>query len=464
MKMHIKMSRDGMSTETPSTPPSVLSNWTLLMSCTEICVLLIENTYNEVIATLILLLSATGLLLDQLSDRKGSSLVIVTFQVLLLFSVLAIVACAHTAQSPIDMNAYEFFWVPQVQKRLVFGSTLDPQNVLVFLELVYFYSLCTSGVVGMAAVAMRRWTAPTNRSLFRGLLCSLLSFTMVLAGLWLVPYCFSLFQQTRVENHSNLACWMPPPTTLQRKPNIVILTIDSLRADLLSNESMPNTLKELHARKPGSSLVEWKHHDSGAVHSDGGFAALYYSMLGATKTHFKLHRDNPNITSWPLAAFRSNGYQMHNVIPYPYGFCWSIMDDCELFVRDFDNQHLIDYHNKTSRRGNKEMFADLRDLFEQWSEEKDPPMLISVDLQELHYPYSFKRRQGMDYIESAMNNEDVDVVKRGRLVTKENKKEIRSREIDQSREECHAQRGCGSGQMAWRNESLFEQHGDHHHW
>lgn len=413
---------------------AVLSNWSLLMSCTEISLLLAENTsYNEVIASLLLLLSATGLMLDQSSHRKGSIGFIVPVQVILLFCVLAIVACAHKAQSPINRAAWKFIWVPKVHKQLAFGSTMDHQYVLLFLQPIFFRALCTSGSVCMFVVATGPFFVPRA-------LRSILSLTMILAALWFVPYFgVSLVQQTGWTHHSHSkpTCWTPPPTPLERKPNIVIITIDTWRADLLGNDTMPKTLNQLHARKPGSLLVEWKRHDACAVESDAGYAALYYSMLGMTARQLELHSFNPNIKSWPLEAFRSNGYRLHKVTPHRYRFCWAIMETCELSTRDFDTENQgVDMTDKPDNfNGGKELvFADIKDLFEQWSEENDPPpMLISADLQELHFPYeaSQDRRQGIDYFEPAMSSDDLNLVNAGTLdVTHENKRELQSQLIN----------------------------------
>ena len=145
----------------------------------------------------------------------------------------------------------------------------------------------------------------------------------------------------------------PPFIPLKNKPNIVVLTIDSWRRDLVDETTMPNTLRALGLLGSSSDdkedgdgdktndtkkikAIEWKYHDSCSVNSDQGYATLYYSKLGLTDVQLVQHTTNPNITSWNIDVFKQNEYTTHKVIPYVYDFCWMTMELCDWLIRDYD--------------------------------------------------------------------------------------------------------------------------------
>lgn len=142
-------------------------------------------------------------------------------------------------------------------------------------------------------------------------------------------------------------------------------------------------------------------------------------------------KHNPQIKSWLLQSAKQNGYGLHKVTPAHYNFCWLLMEQCDLYTRDFDTQNLVNssqvpYLDKTSiwpkEGGSKLSFETMHKLLSQTNKN---PMLISVDLQDLHHPLPYEERPGINYTEPVISLHDLHLTYSGGLeITPQNKASI----------------------------------------
>jgi hypothetical protein len=194
---------------------------------------------------------------------------------------------------------------------------------------------------------------------------------------------------------SNVTFTFPPTAVMHRKPSIIVINIDSLREDMFKPDTFPKTLFELHGvDKLASPCIQWKNHDSGSFQAEQGYAALYYSMYGATRNHFYVHKANKNIRSWPLEVLRSNNYYLHRITPYRYQFCWVMDEECDLYYRDFDT--VDSPHDRSESAGDKEVLKKARGWIERRSNATSP-FLLSLDLQDVHFPYKYIYDAELEY-------------------------------------------------------------------
>ena len=423
---------------------SFLAFWTLVMSLTEIVLLLQENSWNGTTATLYLLLATVGLYLynrQLVIGRKNarlhlvSSWAIIVTHVFLLFGVMAIVACAKKAQSPINSNTWKFFFVDSAVKQQAFGSMLEPKNVLVFLTPIYFLTLGIAGGWAMAVGLL--WNCSPllfNRpamvlKAMRRVFVQILQGVVGLSCLLLLLFYWQQHQQQEYETFLPwTSCSGPPPVPFQHKPNIIVLTIDSWRKDTVGTDSMPQTLKWLGE----GTHLEWKHHDSCAVQSDQGYVALHYGRTGLKREAIRQYKHSSRIKSWLLQAIRDNGYTMHKVTPEYYSFCWLLMEECDLYTRDYGYQN---GYNKTTMRslpkeaifgggGSEIVFDTMEKLLQEQARTNGSPIFVSADLQNLHHPLRYEGRAHLNhsYHHPAISDKEVHLTYSGGIqITEDNK-------------------------------------------
>ena len=285
------------TSSTSAIPKNSLVLWASLMSTLQIGYILRENTYNEVIACILLSLSLVGLAMKRIielhynhidkNNNKNSLvvfIVIVIFQTLLLFGVNSIIACAHKAQSPINSVAWKFLWVSKDIKQKQ-GLVLDIKAVIEFLTPIFlqavFHSMCLfigiMSLVVVAAVIIMETNSHNNNNnnnQFLAVSAVILDnfikpvttflikmFHIFLQCIWMVSCLFLFLQNILVitNNHRNANgfitqnlhndttqyCSSPPPIQFETTPNVIVLTIDSWRRDTVSKRSMPKLFEFL---------------------------------------------------------------------------------------------------------------------------------------------------------------------------------------------------------------------------
>ena len=204
----------------------------------------------------------------------------------------------------------------------------------------------------------------------------------------------------------------PPKTKLQKTPSILVISIDSLRADMFTDETFPLSRKELLGDMDGVSSAQWFSHDAGASLSDQGIATLFYSMQSPSRSQFLDYMKNPQIRSWPLQTLRDNGYGIHRIRTSDEDFCFGIMEYCDLYTRDFDTV-MKDYgdHSATLRHT---LPVALRWIKEKISLSGKPstPFLLSVDVQDVRFPYkrthhAWNEHKNVSFLEPEMTEDEL---------------------------------------------------------
>ena len=92
---------------------------------------------------------------------------------------------------------------------------------------------------------------------------------------------------------------------LQRRPDILLIQVESLRADIFGTTPHPK-IEEFVAQYP---VQESACHMSGATGTDYGTFSLLYGLSGI---HFMACSEHGH-RSWPLELLRANGYEVHGV-------------------------------------------------------------------------------------------------------------------------------------------------------
>ncbi|HJP35200.1 MAG TPA: hypothetical protein QF901_04355, partial [Gammaproteobacteria bacterium] len=92
---------------------------------------------------------------------------------------------------------------------------------------------------------------------------------------------------------------------LQRRPDILLIQVESLRADIFGTTPHPK-IEEFVAQYP---VQQSACHFSGATGTDYGTFSLLYSLSGI---HFMACSEH-GYRAWPLEFLRANGYEIHGV-------------------------------------------------------------------------------------------------------------------------------------------------------
>jgi hypothetical protein len=267
------------------------------MSALEAALLLNEQNYNEVVSVIYIFLVITAFLLETIAQRAKrlsfGPLFVAVAQVSLLFGVQAMIAATRKIDQPIDGIAVKFLLVSKAERDMAFGNPNDPTifdstYVLQFLSPVYLRTLKASLFLAFVAMAICRTSLAGNAILLKKACRRSLQYLFVFASLLLLD-CLLFDSAFDAQPSGPASCRDPPPVKFRRKPNLIILTIDSWRRDTVSMESMPLTLQWLEEPKPDLARVEWADHDSCAIQSDQGYVALYYGMKGNSKLNFTLN-------------------------------------------------------------------------------------------------------------------------------------------------------------------------------
>lgn len=130
---------------------------------------------------------------------------------------------------------------------------------------------------------------------------------------------------------------------------------------------------------------------------------------------------NPNITSWPFAAFKSNGYTLHKVTPFQFKLCWVVTKKCDSYTRGYDsvNKGIQKRRRQWNNIGGASVvLADV----EKHLMKRTGPTFIAASLQDIHYPYNFTVKPNMEYHEPFMTQKELDSFHSGEFkITVENK-------------------------------------------
>ena len=113
---------------------------------------------------------------------------------------------------------------------------------------------------------------------------------------------------------------------------------------------------------------------------------------------------NPNITSWPFAAFKSNGYTLHKVT-LQFKLCWVVMKKYDLYTRGYDsvNKGIQKRRRQWNNIGGASVvLADV----EKHLMKRTGPTFIAASLQDIHYPYNFTVKPNMEYHEPFMTQKN----------------------------------------------------------
>ena len=265
--------------------------WVLLVSSTSISLLMREGSFNIFSAMIFQVLSLTGLLLERLSTVPKLTFLVFIVQSMFLFGTLALIACAHTANSDIDINMWNFLWIAEEEKNHAFGTLLNRQNTMKFLLPI---QSCALGILfllfGFAKILSKiKSCSEILHKCLQKYLCG----TFFVALISLLYFALDIRRDQSQTKFSS----SPPPVKFTTSPDILIFVLDSWRADLFDKTSMPQTLQWLSQGKNGSSVIQWENHDASAVYSDQGEAAIFYSLQGMSDKLLKAFINNPNITS-----------------------------------------------------------------------------------------------------------------------------------------------------------------------
>eukprot|EP00980_Cylindrotheca_fusiformis_P002303 scaffold535_cov65-Cylindrotheca_fusiformis.AAC.5 len=414
--------------------------WSQLTTFLQIALLLNERTYNEVMLSFLSFLAAAGLVQARLVDYLifPASLVILIPQIVILFFVMSMIAGSRKIDYPIDIVAWRFLFVSKDQEE-VFGSIFDSEHVVYFFLPVYTRALTMSlvlafVVIGMLSVLEGSVISRLNRFGWRSLVGVSAGVTIMLLS------CLVHQLGEETVEIGPTSCTNPPPIQFRRKPNLIILVIDSWRRDTVAMDSMPQTLQWLRKPKPGLKSLEWKNHDSCSVQSDQGYVSLYYGLKGLGRDQMQFFIDHKDVRSWPLHAARSNGYEMHKVTGYKYDFCWLAMQDCDLYTRDFDtinginmmeaanmsDESIWDHQSgrEDKRKRSKLVLDNMEKLLKKQHQQKSerPPMVISADIQDVHHPLKYQVRPHIKYSKPVIKRWEIGQMYSRKLkITKENK-------------------------------------------
>jgi hypothetical protein len=185
-----------------------------------------------------------------------------------------------------------------------------------------------------------------------------------------------------VSNQNNTGCINYP--LMKERPNMIILTYDSGRADLFTQETFPNLWKWKKDKNcrvfPGSY--------SGGVQSDAGHISIAYNIIPTRRNMNMI--DLHNVSSVSFDILRHNGYKIHALSSTSLYYCWALGRDCHMHRRVFDefenapeDLNLIDREKWTASRAAE--FIRHERKYNKNSE----PYLLAVYLEGTHYPYSY---------------------------------------------------------------------------
>ena len=165
-----------------------------------------------------------------------------------------------------------------------------------------------------------------------------------------------------------------PSTTPRKKPNILFLQIESLRADMLETNYMPNLM---HYNQQHQCLTSKFHTPTSHASEEGTFSLLY--GLNAYN-YLTFRREEP--LSFPLMWLKSLGYRLQGVsAPIIQGY-----RQADFIVKNFDD------YKETFRKAkagiiDKEAISELARQVQ--SGAKNQPRFNFIFLNSTHYNYTF---------------------------------------------------------------------------
>ncbi len=315
-------------------------------------------------------------------------------QLILMTIVLLSKSSARMAGMKVnEMTMKLIFTASAETKALAFGDFMNYQMIAQFFlkeasrAIIYGLSM---GAILLVLVAST--SSPSNmasrRVYINRFVAVPLKYSLVASLLFALGKMSILYFSSSSAHQQVYTFTSPPQVSLERKPSIIIASLDSLRNDLFSAVTFPLTFSSLLGAEKDSidqftACTRWPHHDSGAFQSDQGFASLFYSSSGLQHQHFLQHKGDKSIKSWPLETLRSQGYHMHRIMAYSYKFCWVISAECDLHYRDFDTI------TEGVGGGDGSSYTHAKEwIQERLASSENSPFLLSIDLQDSRFPYS----------------------------------------------------------------------------
>ena len=164
----------------------------------------------------------------------------------------------------------------------------------------------------------------------------------------------SSLRSSLIYPHRPLQC----TNTIETKPNVLLLTIDSLRADMVDNKTMP------FLSQYGDNNQKFNHHLSGGNQFNSGMFSLLYGLQGSYINSIGLSQVSPVLTQ----TFKQQGYQLGlfsgeriNQMPQ------AIFDDFEQILS-------VDSHSDAAQ--------DIQNItqFQSWQSEQQAPWFSLINL------------------------------------------------------------------------------------
>lgn len=395
--------------------------WTLIVSGISAMLILLEG-FNIVTASVALVFLVAGLLSCYFLSSKHSihtSRIVFAIEFAFLLAVLTSKTCARVAGRSVDIAAVKFLLAPASARAGVFGDMLSFKQVVLGLVRELFKSIAILTLAGLFTVIASscdtKKSTRTNQYLCKA--------TAVAALLIASASCKAfIFDATKAGHLRGGRCETsfdyPPPTKLKKTPSILVLSIDSLRADMFTDETFPLSRNELLREVDGVSSSEWFSHDAGSSLSDQGIATLFYSMQSPSRSHFLSYMKNLKIRSWPFQTLRDNGYSIHRIRTLDdEDFCFGFMEHCDLTTRDFDTV-MKDYGDENATLRHTLPVA-LRWITERMGPDGNPstPFLLNVDVQDVRFPYkrthhAWNEHKNTSFLEPEMTEDELYKVKK----------------------------------------------------
>lgn len=385
-----------------------------LASCSIFMLFAGGDSVNFVTGSMIVLISVIGIFGKEIakkqnpaadtsaSDRSGSdcfrALISVTSRMLLIQLILmTIVLLSKSSARMAGMKVNEMtmkliFTASAETKALAFGDFMNYQMIAQFIlkeaSRATIYGLSMGLLLLLVASTSSSSNMASRRVYINRFVAVPLKYSLVASLLFALGKMSILYFSSSSAIQQVYTFASPPPVSLERKPSIIIASLDSLRNDHFSADTFPLTVSSLLGAERDSidqstACTRWPHHDSGAFQSDQGFASLFYSSSGLQHQHFLQHKSDKSIKSWPLETLRSQGYHMHRIMAYSYKFCWVISSECDLHYRDFDTI------TEGVGGGDGSSYTHAKEwIRERLASSEMSPFLLSIDLQDSRFPYS----------------------------------------------------------------------------
>jgi hypothetical protein len=386
---------------------SIFATWILAMACSSAILFLLAGL-NRVTAFSIFFVAAAGLASTKFCRPKSrvsyGCMGLLHFS--LLFGTFLSKGCAKVAGIELDEKAVKFLFVPASETKAVFGDAFgDAAAGFVFKTLAQ--AIILTVILAGFATMMAQKTTITKRCLTTVLQLG------CLLGIGTLSF-VALSQLFVWKGQCSDAKFVgPPPTFMEKKPSMLFISIDSLRQDMFDDSTFPKTRKELmFAGGADHGCTQWPNHDSGGFQSEQGFTSLYYSMRGPTYRHYAPYKRNKDIQSWPLATLKDQGYFLHRITPYNFKYCWVMLEECDLQTRDF---HTCDPSINESVSGGDDRVIKSAESWirEQTHRNSSSPFLLTLDFQDVRFPYKVKQNPAPDiqYYEPSLTDTEVYTLK-----------------------------------------------------